>query len=146
MPILAGYYRTYHIDPQMGEVWELLIEQDEQQHFAFQLYTHHEYNEGYSESSCEGQVEFENNQFFFKEQIGYHWEWKDTNKQYHLIEIKHGFKGTLDAGKKCLKIATIELNLSEDIDLEALKQRFLDVKQQLSELLIIKGQYPTEFW
>jgi uncharacterized protein YkvS len=141
-----GYYQTQSADTATGEIWELLIEEMKDQTFAFQLHTYSENSRGYSESWCEGMVEIAGEELFFKEQIGFHWDWEDVSKQYHLIEVKDGFKGTLDKENGQIKIRKVALSFSSNYNLVEIKEKFIDIKQQLNELLIIKNQYPTEIW
>ncbi len=141
-----GYYQTPATDPTSGEIWELLIEEIEQQTFVFQLHTLSETPRGYGESWCEGQVEIIGEELFFKEKIGFHWDWEDVSKQYHLIEVKDGFKGTFEVENQQIKIRKVVLHLFHEANLGEVKEKFINVKLQLNELMIIKNQYPTEVW
>lgn len=146
MPLPLGYYQTSQTPPATGELWELLIEKNEEEQFVFQIHTFIENQKGYSESWCEGLVELRENHLFFKERLGYHWDWNETHQDYHLLEIKDGFKAVFDTPRQKLKIAKVELIIIEEAVIELVKERFGSVKEQLNEILTIKNQYPAEFW
>ena len=146
MPLPLGFYQTNYSDPSYGEVWEVLIEENKEQQIVFQIHTLLENSWGYSECWCEGQIEVKDNQLFFREKIGYNWSWKDADKQYHLLEIKDGFRAVFHPDGQ-LKIANVVLSIiDENMDLTTIKEKFAVVKEQLNEILTIKSQYPTEVW
>ncbi|MCU0392542.1 MAG: hypothetical protein MUE81_15630 [Thermoflexibacter sp.] len=146
MALPIGFYKNDHETHHAREQWELLIERDEEQMLVFQLHIFSEKSYGYSESWCEGKIEVLYDFLFFKEKIGFHWDWKDTDNQYHLVEIKDGFKAVFDHQEQGLKIGNVHLFVAESPDITEVKERFAEAKQQLNELLVMKNLYPTEFW
>jgi hypothetical protein len=141
-----GFYQTPSKDATAGELWELIIEKNEDEQLVFQIHTFIETSKGYSESWCEGWVEIKENHLFFKERLGYHWDWSEAHQDYHLLEIKDGFKAIFDHDDTKLKIAKVELFLIKNADIEVIKENFTPVKEQLNEILTLKNQYPAEFW
>lgn len=146
MPLPIGFYQNNYETHPAKEIWELLIEKNQGDDLIFQLHTFSENPTGYSESWCEGNIEVRYDFLFFKEKIGFHWVWKDQDNQYHLVEIKDGFKATYSHQTQELSIGNANLFISEAFDLELIKEKFVEVKQQLNELLVMKNLYPTEFW
>ena len=146
MSLPIGFYQTQPNLSPTNELWELVIEKNEEEQLVFQLHTFIETPKGYSESWCEGWVELKYDYLFFKERLGYYWDWNEAYQEYHLLEIKDGFKATFEGNNAKLKIAKIELFLLENADIEAIRENFIPVKEQLNEILTIKNQYPAEFW
>lgn len=146
MPLPLGFYQSAQQNPALGEIWELIIEKNEEQQFLFQIHTLRENSKGYSESWCEGWVELKENHLFFKERLGYHWDWDEAQQNYHLVEVKDGFKAFFEGEQQRLKIIKTDLWFVESIDIEVIKEKFITVKEQLNEILTMMNQYPAEFW